>query len=105
MHSFKAQENFSWCYDASFVHYSYKVPVTVDTAPTNMYTNDQTASTGASGDRARYQDLEADGFRLGKEELNLLMAQLLGSQAQHKQGFGSKEVIRLSLFGAEEEKS
>ena len=63
------------------------------------------ASTGASGDRERYQDLEADGFQLGKEELNLLMAQLLGSEAEHKQGFGSREVIRLSLFGMEEEKS
>jgi len=69
-----------------------------DTSPMSMYYN-----IGASGDRAQYQDLEADGFRLGKEELNLLMAQLLGSQAEQKQGFGSKEVIRLSLFGAEEE--
>jgi hypothetical protein len=75
------------------------------TAPTNVYDNDHVASTGASGDKAQYQDLEADGFRLGKEELNLLMAQLLGSQAQHMQGFGSNEVIRLSLFGVEEEKS
>jgi hypothetical protein len=81
------------------------VPVPIDTAPTNAYSNDQTASTGASSDKAQYQDLQADGFQLGKEELNLLMAQLLGSQAQHKQGFGSKEVIRLSLFGVEEEKS
>jgi hypothetical protein len=77
----------------------------MDTAPTNVYNNDQVASTGASGDKAQSQDLEADGFRLGKEELNLLMAQLLGSQARHKQGFGSKEVIRLSLFGVEKEKS
>lgn len=77
----------------------------MDTTPTNVYNNDQIASTGVSGDKAQYQDLEADGFRLGKEELNLLMAQLLGSQSQHKQGCGSKEVIRLSLFGVEEEKS
>jgi hypothetical protein len=70
-----------------------------------MYNDDQTASTTASGERAQYQDLEADGFRLGKEELNLLMAQLLGSQTEHNQGFGSKEVIRLTLFGVEEEKS
>lgn len=75
----------------------------MDTAPTNVYNNDKTASAGASGDKAQYQDLGADGFRLGKEELNLLMAQLLGSQAQYKQG--SKEVIRLSLFGVEEDKS
>lgn len=83
----------------------YKVPVEMDSVPTNVYNNGQTTSMGASGDKAQYQDLEADGFQLGKEELNLLMAQLLGSQAQHKQGFGSKEVIRLSLFGVEEEKS
>jgi len=77
----------------------------MDSAPTNVYNNDQIASMGASGDKTQYQDLDADGFQLGKAELNLLMAQLLGSQAQHKQGFGSKEVIRLSLFGVKEEES
>jgi hypothetical protein len=58
---------------------------------------------GASGDKAQYQDLEAEGFWLGKEELNLLMAQLLGSQAEQKQGFDSKEIIRLNLFRADED--
>jgi hypothetical protein len=73
----------------------------------NIFCNksDQLGNMGASSDKAQYQDPEADGFRLGKEELNLLMAQLLGSQAEQKQGFGSKEVIRLNLFGVEEEES
>jgi hypothetical protein len=68
------------------------------------YNNNQLGNIGAAGDRAKYQDLEADGFRLGKEELNLLMAQLLGSQAEQKQGSGSK-IIQLSLFGVEEDES
>jgi hypothetical protein len=67
--------------------------------------SDQLGNTAASASKAQYQDLEADAFRLGKEELNLLMAQLLGSQAEQKQGLGSKEVIRLNLFCVEEEES
>jgi hypothetical protein len=72
---------------------------------THCSSSDQLGNTGASGNKPPYQDLEADGFRLGKEELNLLMAQLLGSQAEQKQGFGTKEVIRLNLFCVEEEES
>jgi hypothetical protein len=65
--------------------------------------SDQLGNTGASDGKALSQDHEADGFWLGKEELNLLMSQLLGSQAEQKQGYGSKEVIRLNLFCVEEE--
>ncbi|KAJ9577112.1 hypothetical protein L9F63_006320 [Diploptera punctata] len=85
----------------------YKVPVTIETSPmnTNYDTDNQLSNNVASGDRAQYQNLEADGFRLGKEELNLLMAQLLGSQAEQKQTFNSREVIRLNLFGAEDDES
>lgn len=75
-------------------------------SPMNTYysNNNQLENIGAVANGAKYQDLEADEFLLGKEELNLLMAQLLGSQAEQKQGFGSKEIIRLSLFGLGEEK-
>jgi hypothetical protein len=80
--------------------------MTTDTSPMNMYcNNNQLGSTGATSDKEKYQDLEADGYRLGKEELNLLMAQLLGCQTEQRRGFGSKEIIRLSLFGIEEEES
>jgi hypothetical protein len=72
---------------------------------THCNSSDQLGNTGASGDKPQCQDLEADGFRVGKEELNLLMAQLLGSQAEQMQGFGRKEVIRLNLFCMEEEES
>lgn len=79
--------------------------MTIDTSPMNTHCNssDQPGIMGASGDKAQCQDLEADGFWLGKEELNLLMAQLLGSQAEQKQRFDSKEVIRLNLFRVEGE--
>jgi hypothetical protein len=70
---------------------------------THCNSSDQPGIMGASGDKAQCQDLEADGFWLGKEELNLLMAQLLGSQAEQKQRFDSKEVIRLNLFRVEGE--
>ncbi|PSN51191.1 Protein OSCP1 [Blattella germanica] len=84
----------------------YKIPVMVDTSPMNTYYNsEQLGGIGSSGDRAQYQDLEADGFRLGKEELNLLMAQLLGHQSEHKQNLASRDVIRLNLFGADSEES
>jgi hypothetical protein len=94
-------------YETLSINYSYMVPVTTDASPMNMYysNNNLLGNIGAVSDRAKYQDLEADGFRLGKEELNLLVAQLLGSQAEQKQGFSSKEIIRLNLFGVEEEKS
>ncbi|KDR19623.1 Protein OSCP1 [Zootermopsis nevadensis] len=84
----------------------YTVPATTDMSPMNTYygNNNPLENIGAVGNGAKYQDLEADEFLLGKEELNLLMAQLLGSQAEQKQGFGSKEIIRLSLFGLGEEK-
>jgi hypothetical protein len=92
-------------YEISFINYSYEVPVTIDKSPMNIHCNssDQLGNTGASASKAQCQHPEADGFRLGKEELNLLMAQLLGSQAEYKQGLGGKEVIRLNLFGVEEE--
>lgn len=81
--------------------------MTIDKSPMNIHcsSSDQLGNTGASASKTQYQDLEADEFRLGKEELNLLMAQLLGSQAEQKQGLGSKEVIRLNLFCVEEEES
>ncbi|XP_069668604.1 protein OSCP1 isoform X2 [Periplaneta americana] len=83
----------------------YKVPVMVDSSPLSTYynNNDQMGHTSPSAEQAHYQDLEADGVRLGKEELNLLMAQLLGNRTDHKQDFHSNDVIRLNLFGAEEQ--
>ena len=80
------------------------MPVAIETSPMNTYynNNDDSSNNEASNDRAHYQDLEADGFRLGKEELNLLMAQLLGNRTEQKQTANSKEVIRLNLFGTED---
>jgi hypothetical protein len=94
-------------YEVSFINYSYEVPVTIDKSPMSIHCNssDQLGNTGTSASKAQYQDLEADGIQLGKEELNLLMAQLLGTQAEQKQGLGGKEVIRLNLFCVEEEES